>query len=155
MESVNKLIVNYKCQIDYLNKINQVVHKSKKAGEIEQVIEGLRLSQNLIENIMELNTERKDIEDEIVIKYDLPDFDLIKLSLKIDNEISHDLMNTLDQLKEVTEVVIEGKSEEIDRIQSTKNHMKSKYQETVKGQQAFKGYKRRNYESYFINRVSE
>ena len=122
-----------------MDKINQVVHQSKEAGEIEKVIEGLRMSQNLIENIMELNTERKVIEDEIVGSYNLPEFDLIKLSLKIDNEVSHELMSTLNLLKEVTEIVIEGKSKEIERIQLTKEHMKAKYQETVKGQQAFKG----------------
>lgn len=155
MEPVKKLMVNYKSQIDYLNKIDRVVRISRGSDGIESVIDGLRQSQSLIECIMELNAERKVIEDEIVITYELPEFDLIKLSLRIDNDSSRELMCLLDELKQVTQTVIDGKADELDRIQASREHMKSMHSQTVKGQQAFRGYKKRHYESYFINRISE
>lgn len=155
MKPVKKLMVNYKSQIDYLNKIDRIVRFSRGAEEIETVIEGLRQSQMLLESIMELNEERKGIEEEIVQTYELPEFDLIKLSLKIDNEDSRKLMVLLEELKQITAQVIEGKSEEIERLRDSRSHMKVMRQETLKGHKAFRGYKKRHYESYFINRVSE
>lgn len=155
MEPVRKLILNYKNQIDYLMDIDQIVKGSRGSKDIEKITTGLHESQNLIECIMELNVQREAIEVEIAKVYSLKEFDVIQLSLSIENDLSRELMATFYELIDMTAIVLEGKKNDVQELKESIHYTKNKYNETVKGQFAYHGYKKRIYDAFFINRVSE
>ncbi len=156
MKLISELIQNYKNQIKKYYDIGQItkfVHD--KDGTAESIIEGLHKSQKIIDKINVLDKERVNIEKKFIEHYKMKRFDVVNLPDELDVDLQVELIETIEELRDVIKIVLEYKVKEKAFIREDLAKAKGKIKETAKGVNAVQGYKKRSYDSVFIDKVSK
>jgi|LGOV01.1.fsa_nt_gb hypothetical protein len=156
MKLISELIQNYKKQIKKYYDIEQVtafVHNND--GTAESIIEGLHKSQKIIDEINVLDEQRINIEKKCIERYEMKRFDIVNLPDEINIDLQVELIETIEKLRDVIKIVLEYKAKEKTFIREDLARTKGKIKETAKGASAVHGYKKRSYDSVFIDKVSK
>ncbi|MBN2258982.1 MAG: hypothetical protein JW702_00400 [Clostridiales bacterium] len=156
MELIIDLIQNYKQQTKYYYDIEQIngrVHHNKDTAE--SIIEGLHQSQEIIDKIKILNDEKSHIEKNFIRYYKMERFDLANLPDLISPDLQMELLETIEKLRYVIKSVIDIKSGEKTILEEDLLRAKEKMKETIRGVNAVHGYKKKTYDSVFIDKVSK
>lgn len=154
MEITMNLIENYKEQIEYYYDIKQITGRvNRNNGTIESVIEGLHRSQKIIEKIKILDEKRKVDEIKFIKYHKMEYFDIANLPTEVSIELQKELIETMGELYCVIRNVLKYKVDEKTYIEEDFERAKEKIKETVKGTNAVRGYKKRSYDSVFVDKI--
>lgn len=151
---ISELIDNYKEQIKLYYEIERVAYCVQKCNRtVESVIKGLHESKKIIDEISVFDEKRVNIEKKCIDRYKMKRFEIENLPDVINTDLQIELIEEIEKLRSVIKSVLECKEDEKLLMEEKFIMAKKKINETVKGADVVRGYKKKSYDSVFIDKI--